>query len=77
MIRDDRGAELGANEGEKYDEGEDFVQEGGEYKVSFISSNYQVNLFPNRMMLGITLYLWSMHLLHPPSLHLHPPSKHK
>ena len=44
-----------ADEGEKYNEGEDFVQEaGGEHKVSLISSHYQVDLFPNRMMLLIT-----------------------
>ena len=34
-------SEMMADEGEKYNEGEDFVQEaGGEHKVSLISSNY-------------------------------------
>ena len=76
VFGDDGGAELGADEGEKYDEGEDFIQEaGGEHKVSLISSNYQVNLFPSRMMLLITFYPRSLHLLFPPSLHPHPPPK--
>ena len=76
MFGDNGGAELGADEGKKYDEGEYFIQEaGGEHKVSLISSNYQVDLFPNRMMLLITFYPQSLHLLCPPSLHPHPPPK--
>jgi len=34
---DDGGAELDADEGEEYDEGEDFVEEVGGHKVSLIS----------------------------------------
>ena len=84
VFRDDGGAELGFDEGEKYNEGEDFIQEaGGEHKVSLISLNYQVGLFPNRTTLLITFYPrslhlinpWSLHLLFPPSLHPHPPPK--
>jgi hypothetical protein len=44
VFGDDGSAELGVDEGEKSDEGEDFVEEaGGEHKVSFISSNYNIN----------------------------------